>query len=253
MNKKKGDNYNKVTDIKQKMEEETEEYSADKVDPYSELIPPKATPMKKVFVWDPINEEYNLGTYQKGDSLLAFEEIQEVFKAIKPYAKKVLASTNFNFLYVQAVFLLAAIVLIVMSLLNQGSHVGYYYFVAVVVILFMMLIVAIFSYHIKHEKLQERIKLARRISIILRQLNANFFEEKGIHFYAGPHGTWVEMLISRPQLARKALGSVEIMPDDLNKMNSLPKPSPFNKFSVPAHQFGKINEEDEYDDSFLFP
>jgi hypothetical protein len=114
-----------------------------------------------------------------------------------------------------------------------------------------MMIVAIFSYHMKHEKLQQRIKLARRISIILRQLNANFFEEKGIHFYAGPHGTWVEMLISRPRLARKALGSVEIMPDDVAKMNSL-KPSPFNKFSVPVHQFG-IDEQAEYEENFLFP
>jgi hypothetical protein len=142
---------------------------------------------------------------------------------------------------------------VILSLIHQGTSKGYYFFVAVVVDLFTMLIVAIFSYHIKHEKLQQRIKLARRISIILRQLNANFFEEKGIHFYAGPHGTWVEMLISRPQLARKALGSVEIMPDDLTKMNSLPKPSPFNKFSVPVHQFGKIDEEAEYDENFLFP
>jgi hypothetical protein len=90
------DNLQKVTDIKQALKEETGD-SNDPLDPYSELIPPKETPMKKVFVWDPHTEEYNLGSYQKGDSLLEFSEIQEVFKAIRPYAKKVLNNNNINF------------------------------------------------------------------------------------------------------------------------------------------------------------
>ena len=58
-----GDKYNKITDIKQQVEDEMKESEKEQVDPYSELIPPKETPMKKVFIWDPIKEEYNLGTY----------------------------------------------------------------------------------------------------------------------------------------------------------------------------------------------
>jgi hypothetical protein len=61
--RKMGDKYNKITDIKQQVEDEMKESEKEQVDPYSELIPPKETPMKKVFIWDPIKEEYNLGTY----------------------------------------------------------------------------------------------------------------------------------------------------------------------------------------------
>ena len=75
MNNETSGKYKKISDIKKAAEEEVDESEKDPLDPYSELVPPKETPMKKVFVWDPIQQAYNLGTYQKGDSLLEFEEI----------------------------------------------------------------------------------------------------------------------------------------------------------------------------------
>ena len=115
-----------------------------------------------------------------------------------------------------------------------------------------MLVLQVLSYHLKHEALQNRITLAQKISVILRQLNANFFEEKGIHFYAGPHATWIEMLIQRPKIARKAMGSFDILQDDLKRKNSY-QPSPFNKFSVPVHQFAIDEKEEFVGERFLFP
>lgn len=93
-----GTKYAKETDIKDLLKREIEG-SAQKNDPnnpYKDLTPPKEGPMKKVFVWDPVKQEYNLGSYQKSDSILEFDEIKEVFKAIKPYAQQVLTEPKLN-------------------------------------------------------------------------------------------------------------------------------------------------------------
>ena len=60
------------------------------------------------------------------------------------------------------------------------------------------------------------------------------------------------IILESPSKGKKrAKGSLEINPDDFNKISSY-KPSPFNKYSVPVHKF-TIEEEDEDENKFLFP
>lgn len=47
----------------------------------------------------------------------------------------------------------------------------------------------------KEEKITDMDVLEKTISTILIKLNMNFFEERGIKFKAGHHGTWLEMRI----------------------------------------------------------
>lgn len=66
------------------------EIKREKLDAYSDLIPPEETVDRRIFLWSNKKKNYTLKEFQQIDNVLTANEIREVFRALQPYSVKVL-------------------------------------------------------------------------------------------------------------------------------------------------------------------